>query len=167
MASCFFCSSQLMGLLNVVTGFFVQSACAIVERDRASIIDTVVEDLDNFRSGMTHIFHRIDADNVGYLDLNKLETNLDDEAIRLMFALHGLSCRNALQLFTLLDEQGTGKIGLDAFLDGCERLKGFSKSIDLLSLQSEIHGITSFLSLLTGGNTSRSQYLPDRSSAGL
>jgi len=109
----------------------------------------------------------IDADKVGYLDLNKLETRLDDEEIRLIFDLHGLTCRSALQLFTLLDEEKTGKIELDAFLDGCERLKGFSKSIDLLALQSEIHGIKSFLSRFGGDDVSRSQYPPDRSLAGL
>merc|ERR550537_1044910 len=34
----------VMGLLNVVTGLFVENACAIAEKDRACVLDSVAEE---------------------------------------------------------------------------------------------------------------------------
>jgi len=133
----------VMGLLNVVTGLFVESACAIVERDRVRILDSVAEEERAFKVGMTEVFHLMDIGETGYLELEELKTTLENEDTRLLLASHGLPCRNALQLFTLLDEDGSGKIKLDAFLDKCGCLKGTSKSIDVMSLQLDVHRILS------------------------
>merc|ERR1712137_525881 len=135
----------VMGLLNVVTGLFVENACAIVEKDRARVLDSVAEEEDAFKAGMTEVFHLMDIDGTGHLDMEELKNTLENEDTRLLLASHGLPCRNALQLFTLLDEDGTGKIKLDAFLDGCGWLKGPSKSIDVMSLRLEMRRVLSLI----------------------
>mmetsp|Transcript_99563 Transcript_99563/g.281998 ORF Transcript_99563/g.281998 Transcript_99563/m.281998 type:complete len:104 (-) Transcript_99563:12-323(-) len=49
----------------------------------------------------------------------------------------GLDPSEARKLFGLLDEDGTGQVGLDAFLDGCIHLRGPASSIDVHLLLSQ------------------------------
>merc|ERR1711935_694285 len=46
----------------------------------------------------------------------------------------GLDVDDADRLFTLLDENRDGELGLDEFLSGCLRLKGLARSIDVFGL---------------------------------
>jgi len=142
-------------MINVITGLFVDASCTIASSDRDALVDSRLEEQRRFRRGMTEIFYLMDSDQSGTLSVSECRDLLDDERIRVLLATHGLSCNNALQLFTLLDEDFTGNVSIDEFLDGCEQLRGPSKNIDVVSLRWETRRISLLLrALLEHSNSS-------------
>jgi len=138
----------VFGMINVVTGLFVDASCTIASSDRDALVDSRLEEQRRFRRGMAEIFYLMDPDQTGTLSMAEFKDLLGDERIRVLLATLGLSCNNALQLFTLLDEDCTGNVSIDGFLDGCEQLRGPSKNIDVVSLRWETRKISSLLSVL-------------------
>merc|ERR1712183_816491 len=133
--------SVVFGMLNVVTGLFVESACTIASTDRTAQIDSALEEQQRFRRDFTEVFMMMDTDGDGILDVHELHDTLEDERTRALLETLGLSCGNAMQLYSLLDEDGRGKVSLDAFLDGCEALKGPAKNIDIMTMRLDMRRV--------------------------
>eukprot|EP00811_Abedinium_folium_P006682 NODE_1615_length_2420_cov_5.034453.p1 GENE.NODE_1615_length_2420_cov_5.034453~~NODE_1615_length_2420_cov_5.034453.p1 ORF type:complete len:698 (+),score=228.31 NODE_1615_length_2420_cov_5.034453:162-2255(+) len=131
----------VFGMLNVITGLFVESACTIASTDRTALIDSALEAQQRFRRDFTEVFVMMDRDGDGILDVHELHSTLDNERTRALLETLGLSCGNAVQLYSLLDEDGRGKVSLESFLDGCEALKGPAKNIDIMSLRLDVRSV--------------------------
>eukprot|EP00812_Abedinium_dasypus_P009049 NODE_2767_length_878_cov_313.526124.p1 GENE.NODE_2767_length_878_cov_313.526124~~NODE_2767_length_878_cov_313.526124.p1 ORF type:complete len:245 (+),score=91.30 NODE_2767_length_878_cov_313.526124:3-737(+) len=131
----------VFGMLNVVTGQFVESACTIASTDRTTLIDSALEEQQRFRRDFTEVFMMMDRDGDGILDVHELHGTLENKRTRALLETLGLSCGNALQLYSLLDEDGRGKVSLDAFLNGCETLKGPAKNIDIMTMRLDVRRV--------------------------
>eukprot|EP00439_Symbiodinium_sp_Y106_P013421 s3814_g1.t3 len=73
----------------------------------------------------------------GAITLSEMEQFFNDEEVRAMFQSLDLTARDSWTLFKLLDEEGNGDINLSEFIDGCLRLRGPAKALDIACVMDE------------------------------
>eukprot|EP00929_Paragymnodinium_shiwhaense_P012512 TRINITY_DN11978_c0_g3_i1.p1 TRINITY_DN11978_c0_g3~~TRINITY_DN11978_c0_g3_i1.p1 ORF type:complete len:658 (+),score=69.04 TRINITY_DN11978_c0_g3_i1:117-1976(+) len=125
-------------ILNVITGFFCESAAEAARKDVALAVQSHRSDRDKFLQMCKHIFRTIDTDNSGELDINEMRHLLDTEPAQALFATLEIAADDAKELFELLDEDGTEFVELEEFMLGCLRLRGGAKALDVAKMQYQI-----------------------------
>eukprot|EP00930_Biecheleria_cincta_P015510 TRINITY_DN12918_c0_g1_i1.p2 TRINITY_DN12918_c0_g1~~TRINITY_DN12918_c0_g1_i1.p2 ORF type:complete len:220 (-),score=48.53 TRINITY_DN12918_c0_g1_i1:149-808(-) len=117
----------VLAVLNVVTGIFVGSAMKAAKDDQDSITIRHLE----------HTFDVIDESKSGVICQEDFKQHLETKDMQDLFKSIDLDPSEADCVFKLLDLDNTGSLDCDAFLNGCLRLRGNAKSLDLLLLLRE------------------------------
>jgi len=84
----------------------------------------------------------MDQDKSGSVTFDEMTQYFSDPSIRDLFRVLGLEPDDMPKLFRLFDVDDSGEIQVDEFLEGCLRLKGDAKSIDLHSVLSLCRSIS-------------------------
>lgn len=92
---------------------------------------------DDHLKRIKNLFARLDKDGSGSLTLSELEDHLEDPAVQAYFASLELSITDVWSFFKLLESDEEQEISPDAFFEGCQRLKGFARSLDLAKLMHQ------------------------------
>merc|ERR1711920_266120 len=87
--------------------------------------------LKEYATDIKEFFQQADTDQSGQLSWDEFRTHLEDDHVKAYFQTLDLDIRKAHVLFDLLDTDKNGEVGIDEFLDGCLRLKGQAKALDL------------------------------------
>lgn len=124
-----FMAFAVLALLNVVTGAFVQMALqrARVDEDRF-LTDQIMKLFEAYKQK---------SEGRVMLNVEDLENVLEDPLVANEWRAIDVQPEEAKHLFDLLDANQDGKVAFDEFLAGCLRLRGFAKSIDLLTMMQE------------------------------
>merc|ERR1712125_135874 len=72
-----------------------------------------------------------DKDGDGTLSWEEFEEYLCDSRVAAYLGSLGLDSSIAKTLFVLLDVDDTNSVGIDEFVNGCSRLKGQARSLDV------------------------------------
>lgn len=118
----------VFGVLNVLTGVFLESATEFLDKDL--VIQAQMMRADQFVSEMNNFFKEFDTDDVGQISWSQFEACMDNEEVLAYLASHQLEIQDAYTLFQLLDRDGQQHIDINKFIQGCLRLKGAARSID-------------------------------------
>merc|ERR1712194_610841 len=94
-------------------------------------------------------FNSPDADNSGHLSWKEFKGHLADDRVKAYFQTLDLDIRKAHTLFKLLDRNDNGEVGIEEFLDGCLRLKGQAKSLDINLVIYQLELLTKGLSWMS------------------
>merc|ERR1712129_50305 len=125
------------GIVNVVTSIFVESAMASQEY----FMDIKIQDaLAAKRMHLQHLinfFDSLDADQSGTVSFQELQMLLDDPHFLVYLESINRSGADVVELFQLLDADGSGSITIDEFCDGFLKLKGEAKSFDVHRLSQQ------------------------------
>jgi len=124
-------------VLNVVTGIFCNSALETSQRNPELIVQSLVSNKQEYIEKITDLFKEIDTDTSGDITVAELEKILTDEKLKAYFEALGLEVEDAWQLFKLIDTKRVNTISLNDFIDGCMRLKGVAKGIDVAIMMSD------------------------------
>merc|ERR1712014_153386 len=119
------------GVLNVVVGTFVATATEIASKDREALVKYEIRQMEGYTNRIKTFFHEADVDNSGTLSWEEFSAHLENRKVKAYFQALDLDVSQAHLLFELLDADGSDQVTIDEFLDGCMRLKGQAKSIDL------------------------------------
>jgi len=139
----------IFGVLNIVTSMFVDSAQQVSMKDREIMIqnEQAVE-----RQRFLHIerfFMEADADASGFLSWEEFEGYLSDPDVRAYFKTMELDVSQAKALWILLDTDETNALSIGEFVEGCMRLRGNARSLDVALLLYEnekmISRLTAFM----------------------
>jgi len=131
----------ILALLNVFTGVFVDNAVQNSKKQRQIQIE---ETLEKKRMGLDQIiefFVATDLDGDGTISLHEIHALLQDPVMNAYFDIIGFRPGDAQMLADLLDRDGSGAITLNEFINGCERMKGQAKGIDVHLLLLKCHHI--------------------------
>jgi len=114
----FFVAFGLFVLLNVVTAVFVDKA-----------MKTATEEADfNMAMGICSIFLEIEDDDITWeVFADKLET----QELKDYFKLINVDISEARGLFELIDVDGSGSVDGNEIVEGCLRLRGPARALDL------------------------------------
>eukprot|EP00929_Paragymnodinium_shiwhaense_P118103 TRINITY_DN897_c0_g2_i1.p1 TRINITY_DN897_c0_g2~~TRINITY_DN897_c0_g2_i1.p1 ORF type:complete len:629 (-),score=92.04 TRINITY_DN897_c0_g2_i1:624-2366(-) len=127
-------------VLNVVTGVFCQAAVESAQRDRELMVHSMTakkkQIIESMSDQFSHMFKKFSA-TYGGITPEAFEEYVNMKSVQDYFALLELDATDAWVLFQLLDEDGSGTIEVEEFVDGCLRLKGTARSIDLARLSKE------------------------------
>eukprot|EP00928_Gymnodinium_smaydae_P008418 TRINITY_DN13074_c0_g1_i3.p1 TRINITY_DN13074_c0_g1~~TRINITY_DN13074_c0_g1_i3.p1 ORF type:complete len:636 (+),score=158.63 TRINITY_DN13074_c0_g1_i3:153-2060(+) len=128
----FYVGFCLVGMLNVVTGIFVDSA--VCTRTQDEVVDSYQEDLKATTETVKQIFMEADAQEAGKLTYAELVKQLRKPWVKAYFAGLAIDPSEAIIIFTLMDTDGNKEVSLEEFVEGTMKLKGHAKSIDVLSI---------------------------------
>mmetsp|Transcript_79229 Transcript_79229/g.175708 ORF Transcript_79229/g.175708 Transcript_79229/m.175708 type:complete len:803 (+) Transcript_79229:92-2500(+) len=136
MGLCFlvYVSVSLIGIMNVVTAVFVESAMTSAQYYKDLIIQDRMQAKEIAVMHMQHVFHQIDQDGTGEIDIDEMELFLKDPELRMYVESLDISADDARMLFRLMDYDDGGTIDIDEFCQGLMRLKGEAKSFDVHSI---------------------------------
>eukprot|EP00440_Ansanella_granifera_P066796 gb/GFBE01072440.1/.p1 GENE.gb/GFBE01072440.1/~~gb/GFBE01072440.1/.p1 ORF type:complete len:233 (+),score=70.88 gb/GFBE01072440.1/:1-699(+) len=147
----FYVFFMVFAVLNIVTGLFCQNALETAQHDADSVILEHLNAKESYVRNLRLIFETIDGSSKGLITLHDMETVLASEDVRLKTYLEALDLQvdDAWNLFKLLDRQDTNAVTIENFVEGCLRLKGQAKSIDLARMMYENKWMMTKLSKLT------------------
>eukprot|EP00930_Biecheleria_cincta_P035472 TRINITY_DN24394_c0_g1_i1.p1 TRINITY_DN24394_c0_g1~~TRINITY_DN24394_c0_g1_i1.p1 ORF type:complete len:689 (+),score=98.26 TRINITY_DN24394_c0_g1_i1:23-2068(+) len=121
-----------IGLLNVVTGMFVDSAVATRTHDE--VVETFQTDLNTTTEEVKRIFKEADTDQSGHICFKEFCKHLENPWVRAYFSGLDLDVSDARIIFTLLDVDGDDFVSIDEFVEGALKMKGSAKCIDMMAL---------------------------------
>jgi len=118
-------------VLNVVIGTVVDVTSGVAKMDREKLVKEEMAQLKDYTKHIKEFFLTADADKSGQLSFQEFSKHLEDPTVKAYFNTLDLDTRQADVLFTLLDQDETGEVGISEFLDGCLRLKGGARNLDM------------------------------------
>merc|ERR1719272_678192 len=122
----------MVGMLNVVTGIFVDSA--VCTRTDDEVVQCWEEDHQRISENVKQIFREADVDESGTLSLQELIDKLENPWVKAYFSGLEIDPSQAQIIYTLVDTDGDNMVDIDEFVDGTMKLKGQAKSIDIMAL---------------------------------
>eukprot|EP00930_Biecheleria_cincta_P046139 TRINITY_DN31827_c0_g1_i1.p1 TRINITY_DN31827_c0_g1~~TRINITY_DN31827_c0_g1_i1.p1 ORF type:complete len:674 (+),score=103.23 TRINITY_DN31827_c0_g1_i1:145-2166(+) len=125
----FFC---MVGLFNVVTGVFVDSAIACRTADE--VVEGYFNDLKETADGIKRFFVEADKDGSGTLTRTEFQTQMQHPDAQAYFAGLDIDPEEANTIFSIMDFDKTDSIIIDDFVNGTMRLKGLASKLDLIAL---------------------------------
>jgi len=138
----------VIGVLNVLTGIFVERACELSGLDRDLVIQTQIKRNETFLIEMKRIFEEADADGSGSICWNEFKRYLENDRVKAYLAFQQLDAFDARSLFDILTEGKDAEMSIERFISGCQRLRGQAKSVDMVAALQETRSINSKLKAL-------------------
>jgi hypothetical protein len=123
-----------IAVLNVVQGLFLQSAIEQAQTDQEHTIQLRLQEKQRFCSRLRTLFNELDTSGDGAVSLSEFETHLTNAHMQAFLQTFEIENTDAWTLFRLLDADGGGSVDLDEFIEGCIKLKGTAKSIQVAQL---------------------------------
>jgi len=136
----FYIAFCLVGLFNVVTGVFVDSAVCVRTEDE--VVASYMLDLQETTAQIKTFFKEADTDGSGTLSFQEFAAHLKHDNVRAYFAGLGVDPDEALIIFNLLDVDRSNEVLIDEFVNGTMKMKGAAKSMDVLCLMHDSAKIT-------------------------
>lgn len=133
-----FITIAVFAVVNIVTGVFVESAMQSSLSDRDVIVHEEMRAKAEFLAEMRHIFEEMDSDQTGRISKDEFEETLREDRVVAYFSAMKLDVSDAHQLFVLLDYNRSGEIDINEFLDGCYKLQGQSRTLDVAIMKYEL-----------------------------
>eukprot|EP00932_Pfiesteria_piscicida_P001601 SRR837773.11557.p1 GENE.SRR837773.11557~~SRR837773.11557.p1 ORF type:complete len:369 (+),score=70.79 SRR837773.11557:59-1108(+) len=120
----FYLSFAILGIMNVVTGTFVQQA---MERSNE------VKEIHRVAQARK-LFKSLDFDASGYITFEEIHDHLFTPAVQSFLESIDVDISEARCLFEVMDMSGAGSIDFEEFLSACLRLQGPARALDLILL---------------------------------
>lgn len=133
---------MIFGMLNVLTGIFVDAAIQAMMNDRDNLIQTQLEERNSLINTIRDVFLASDVDNSGFISQREFSELLKNAELTTYLEAIGIDSSEARGLFRLLDDDNSGKVSIDEFVSGFLRLKGSAKAVDMVTLLYENRKIT-------------------------
>eukprot|EP00928_Gymnodinium_smaydae_P089874 TRINITY_DN73764_c0_g1_i1.p1 TRINITY_DN73764_c0_g1~~TRINITY_DN73764_c0_g1_i1.p1 ORF type:complete len:636 (-),score=126.69 TRINITY_DN73764_c0_g1_i1:146-2053(-) len=148
----FYITFTMLAVLNIITGVFVDNAMEMASSQREVQVERELQMRENFAEELRGLFDMMDGDGSGSLNLEELNEFLRDLRVRSYFVALGLDVEDTERLFKLIDSDDSGEVGIQEFLDGCLRIKGEAKSIDIQGILAEVRRLSAKVDLALGGH---------------
>merc|ERR1712113_1058215 len=90
---------------------------------------------------MKDAFVEMDKDSTGLLTIDEFENKLGDEHVIAYFNYLKLDVSDAHTLFKFLDRDNSKEVSIEEFINGCYKLQGESRNLDVKIMQCEVKAI--------------------------
>lgn len=105
--------------------------------DRTYLIEQEIVMKENYVTQLKKFFDALDIDGDGDIDIHEVLAIINDPALAAYLRVLGMEVDDAERLFRLLDTDQSGSVNLSEFLEGCMRLKGTARSLDMFAVLTE------------------------------
>jgi len=139
-------------VLNVITGVFVENAFKMNNEDEDRVIMDRIKMQKHWITEVKNLFKKADRQSDGFLDLKEFEDMLQDVRVQHCLSKLGLDAddvNSAHSLFSLFDFAENGKVSLDDFAEGIQRVRGTARSIDIVWLMHNNRALMTEVSQIT------------------
>jgi len=125
-------------VLNIVTGVFVDGAIQRSGQERDLKLEKERDQKESYINMLYDLLEEIDVQGNGTINREELEVAFKDDRIKHYFSVLDIEVNESNYLFDMLDLDRSGSVDWSEFVEGCARLKGAAKSIDVHTLMYEI-----------------------------
>mmetsp|Transcript_97382 Transcript_97382/g.173444 ORF Transcript_97382/g.173444 Transcript_97382/m.173444 type:complete len:589 (-) Transcript_97382:59-1825(-) len=132
----FFIAFCVVGLFNVVTGVFVDSAVCCRTGDE--VVAGYLEDLKNTTQEIKGFFKEADRDGSGTLSWEEFQEHMKNPAVKAYFSGLDIDPEEADTIFTILDADQNCELVIDELVNGTMKLKGAATKLDLMTLMYDL-----------------------------
>eukprot|EP00812_Abedinium_dasypus_P008309 NODE_207_length_1806_cov_659.147915.p1 GENE.NODE_207_length_1806_cov_659.147915~~NODE_207_length_1806_cov_659.147915.p1 ORF type:complete len:539 (-),score=116.84 NODE_207_length_1806_cov_659.147915:114-1730(-) len=151
----------VLGVLNIVTGIFVESATKNVQMDASHMMMLEITSRLKWMEGLANAFEDADMDNNGRVSLRELKRYIGSANVRACLRGLGLDVNadNVDCLFHAVDFDGDGYLTLTEFIDGCAHVAGNARQLELYRVRArteEIYRLVEQLARTEEGNANAS-----------
>mmetsp|Transcript_73673 Transcript_73673/g.204879 ORF Transcript_73673/g.204879 Transcript_73673/m.204879 type:complete len:649 (+) Transcript_73673:54-2000(+) len=130
----FYIATMLVGIMNIITGLFVESAMHISRMDRDLGAQEEIERSIGLMSDLKALFREIDTDGYDTISYEQFEQHLRLPTVQAYFVRLGLDITDAHELFRVLDADHDQTVEIDEFVMGCIRLMGSARTVNVVTL---------------------------------
>lgn len=121
----------MIGIMNIVTGIFVDSATLVSFKDQDMVVQFEMEKRKRCAEKLKQWFRDSQKNILSWEDLSDA---LRHEKVNTYFAALELEVAQAKKMYELLDVEDSNEVDIETFVDGCMRLRGAARSVDLAML---------------------------------
>jgi len=148
----FYIATMMLGVLNIITGIFVETTFSIAQMDRTIVTQNEMEKNVRLMEGLRELFEEFDEDESGSISWKEFEKHVVSPEVGAYLRALDLEATQVEGLFKLLDTNKEGTVDIDEFVMGCLRLKGSAKTVDVATImyeqkkmQSKVMGILRYI----------------------
>jgi hypothetical protein len=127
-----------LALMNLITGFFVDVAMQEANQEREIVTEAQLRQEEASAEHLREVFVEMSDDDLGIVGVDTFRDCMKDERVKSFLQALKINVTDADLLFTMLDVDSSGEVVIDEFVDGCMKLKGEAKSMDMHILLCEI-----------------------------
>merc|ERR1712136_540224 len=122
----------VLAVLNVINAIFVNDAMESTRTDQDLLMQGELEETKLMLERLTGLFEKLLSAGTGSGEISDrlFVEQVEQEEMKMQFALLGLYYTDGLNFFRLLDIDAKKSLGIDQFVMGCLRLKGGALLID-------------------------------------
>jgi hypothetical protein len=124
-------------MLNVASAIFIDNTVQRSKNDRDFIVHQELSGRQHFMKKMDAIFEDL-ARGGDKINLEEFTTYIEKPQNNVYLQSIDLNIYKVKKLFELMDVDKNGHIDRKEFIDGCDRLRGKAKELDLAILQHEV-----------------------------
>jgi len=132
----YICITQL-AVLNVLTGAFCHNAIESAQHDQDLATQSMLANKERYVHRLRQLFREFDKDGTGNITILDFLRHLKDEKVKAYFDALELDASDAWAMFKLMDSDMGNTIDVEEFVEGCMKLRGPAKSVDLHKLSKE------------------------------
>eukprot|EP00930_Biecheleria_cincta_P042540 TRINITY_DN29277_c0_g1_i1.p1 TRINITY_DN29277_c0_g1~~TRINITY_DN29277_c0_g1_i1.p1 ORF type:complete len:555 (-),score=74.20 TRINITY_DN29277_c0_g1_i1:96-1760(-) len=127
---------MILCVMNVLTGLFVHAAIESANQDTESVIQFQMAERHRYIDLLRNLFDDLDHTGNGRCSFREFEMHLSDSKIQALLESLDIEIRDAMAIFELFDNDGSGEIDLDEFITGCITLRGSAKAVQMEKLKN-------------------------------
>lgn len=137
----FYIAFMYFVVLNVVAGLFLQTSLEHAQSEMHDVVHQVREQRALYTNHIRDIFEILDKSKDGFVTMREFEHVMQDPKMCDFFVFLGLQVSDAWTLFRLLDHGGTEVVNAEDFIEGCLRLRGHARSLDIAQIMYECNQV--------------------------
>lgn len=130
----FYIAFTYFAVLNVVTGVFCQSAIDSAQNDQTVVLQSILATKQANIEKIRHLFEKIDVEETGVITYKMIESCVTSDEVQTMCESIGIDVWDAWSFFKLLDVDAGGAVEIGEFLEGCLRLRGEARAMDVVKI---------------------------------
>eukprot|EP00930_Biecheleria_cincta_P049109 TRINITY_DN34355_c0_g1_i1.p1 TRINITY_DN34355_c0_g1~~TRINITY_DN34355_c0_g1_i1.p1 ORF type:complete len:569 (-),score=84.46 TRINITY_DN34355_c0_g1_i1:97-1803(-) len=134
----FYISTQYLCIVNVITGVFCQGAMESAVKDHDMVIAELLSKKKEYINELNKLWTQLDKDGSGSLTLDEFEDALQEESVRAYLEGLGITATDAWTLFSLLEDPATKTLQPATFLEGCLKINGSARAVDIAALGKDL-----------------------------
>jgi len=121
-------------VLNVVNSIFLESMMTNAQRDSQFIIDMMLEQKSEYIDKLQLVYDVIDDNGDGEISYEEFCKHSESPELLAFVSSMEIDIADARHFFRVLSCGGKRPVDIQAFVDGCIKLKGMARSLDLMDL---------------------------------
>jgi len=124
----------LIVILNTLTGIFLDATCQNALADQQHIIMEELRKKSMYVKHFKEVWAQLDDDHSGDVSLEELALHMKDPRLAAFLSNLEIDICDVVQFFDALSHEGHTAVDAETFVDGCLKLKGTARSVDLYGL---------------------------------
>jgi len=131
----------VFAVIRIITALFLKDTLAVAANDNDMMVQQKAKDRAKFVGKLEEIFREFDTNQNGMISFDEFQAFVKNPASKVYISQLELEAHELEGLFTLLDD-GDDQVSFDEFLSGVIRLRGQTRTHDVLVLLHDMRKIS-------------------------